>query len=145
MQRRFSNLDFQNPLQAAASVNDVVERAMRLSELDLILRQSLPPQIASRVKLANVRDGRLVFLVESPAFGTKLRLASAALLKAANAFGLSANEVTVKVATMQPVPPDEAPPTPLSPAARESLRAAAASVDDPELASRLLALASMAG
>ena len=144
MQSRFSTVGFTDPLQAAGSANDVVERAMRLAELDLLLRQSLPPALASRTRLANVRDGRLVFLVDSPAFATRLRLQSAALLKAACALGLEADGVAVKVATMQPVPPDEAPPTPLSSAARDALRAAASSTNDPELASRLLALASLA-
>ena len=144
MQSRNPNAGFTDPLHAAGSANDVVERAMRLAELDLLLRQSLPPALASRVRLANIRDGRLVFLANSPTFATRLRLHSAALLKAAGAAGLKADGITVKVATMQPVPPVEAPPTPLTPAARDALRAAASSTSDPELRSRLLDLASLA-
>lgn len=144
MQSRIPNTGFTDPLQAAGSASDVVERAIRIAELDLLLRQSLPPALASRIRLANIRDGRLVFLANSSTFATRLRLHTSTLLKAADAAGLKADGITVKVATMQPVPPDEAPPTPLSPAARDALRAAASSTSDPELRSRLLALASLA-
>ena len=130
---------------ALSSVPDgLIERAMQLHALDRQLRQSLPEPLASHVKLGNLRDGRLVFLADAPAWKARLRLHADALLDAARAAGIPASDITVKVATMLPVPPDEASPSPLSPTARETLRAAAATVQDEELRSCLLHLASMA-
>jgi hypothetical protein len=121
-----------NPLRAAlrtAAAGDlggVIERARML------------------VRLGNVRGDKLVFLVGSPVWKAKLRLHADVLLDAARAAGLQPSGLTVKVATMLPVPPDAAPRTPLSAAARDALRAAAHSVADPELRDQLLRMASLA-
>ena len=147
MQRRSpSQTTFRSPMPAATSgdLGSVVERARGLQALDRQLRQSLPEPLASHVRLGNVRDGRLVFLVDSPVWKAKLRLYADVIRDAASAAGLVTSGMTVKVATMLPVPPDAASLSPLTQAARDSLRAAAATVDDPELKSQLLTLASMA-
>lgn len=123
---------------------NLIQRAQWLSALDRLLRQSLPPALRDQCQLANVRGSRLVFLVRSPAVGPKLRLLSADLLSAAQQFGLTVDQLTVKVATMEPVPQDSTSRIPLSPAARENLRAAALTVNDPELRDQLLHMASMA-
>jgi hypothetical protein len=130
-------------LATSGSLRSLVERARMLEALDRQLRQSLPENLAQQCKLANVRADRLVFLVTSPVWSAKLRLHADALLGAAAAVGLSVNSLTVKVATMQPVPPDQTPHTP-SPTARDSLLAAAGAVADPDLRDRLLRLASLA-
>ncbi len=137
---------FRTALSAALSSDPghLIERAMQLHALDRQLRQSLPEPLASHVKLGNLRDDRLVFLVDAPVWSARLRLYADILLDAARAAGLRASSITVKVATMQPVPPDAAPLSPLSPSARETLRAAAAATQDEELKSRLLQLASLA-
>jgi hypothetical protein len=59
---------------AAGDLGSVIERARMLDALDRRLRQSLPPSLAPHVRLGNVRDGRLVFLVSSPVWKAKLRL-----------------------------------------------------------------------
>lgn len=123
---------------------DLTQRAQWLGALDQVLRQSLPSALRDQCQLANVRDGRLVFLVRSPAVGPKLRMLSANLLSTAQQLGLTVDQLTVKVATMEPVPQDSTSRTPLSPAARENLRATALTVNDPELRDQLLRLASMA-
>ncbi|MBB5208792.1 DUF721 domain-containing protein [Chiayiivirga flava] len=137
---------FRAALTAATSgdTGSVVERAAHLRTLDKQLRQSLPEPLASHVRLGNVRDGRLVFLVDSPVWKAKLRLYADVIRDAASAAGISASAMTVKVATMLPVPPDAASPSPLTQAARDALRAAAATVEDPELKSQLLTMASVA-
>ena len=137
---------FSAPVTAATSsdLGSVIERANQLRQLDRRLRQSLPEPLASHVRLGNVRDGRLVFLVDSPVWKAKLRLYADVIRDAATAAGLAPSGMTVKVATMLAVPPDAAPPSPLTPAARDTLRAAAATVTDPELKSQLLHLASLA-
>lgn len=129
---------------SSGDLGSVIERAKHLAALDRQLRQSLPEPLASHVRLGNVRDGRLVFLVDSPVWKAKLRLYADVIRDAAAAAGLATSGMTLKVATMQAVPPDAASLSPLSQAARDGLRAAAATVDDPELRSQLLRLASMA-
>ncbi len=137
---------FRAALSAALSSESgrLVERAMQLQALDRQLRQSLPEPLASHVRLGNLRNDKLVFLVDAPVWKARLRLHANALLDAARAAGIPAGDIAVKVATMQPVPPDAAPPAPLSPAARDTLRAAAAATGDEILRSQLLRLASMA-
>ena len=137
---------FRAALSAALSSESgrLIERAMQLHALDRQLRQSLPEPLASHVRLGNLRHDKLVFLVDAPVWKSRLRLYAGALLDAARAAGIPAGDIAVKVATMQPVPPDAAPPAPLSSAARDSLRAAAAATRDPELSALLLRLASMA-
>ncbi len=141
-----SRTEFRSLAQLAGSgdLGSLVERARLLDALDRQLRQSLPEPLRQQCRLANVRADRLVFLVSSPVWSAKLRMYADTLLGAAAACGLEAASLTVKVATMQPVPPDQAPHTPLSTAARDALRAAAGSVADPELKDRLLRLASLA-
>ncbi len=137
---------YQSALSAALAgdSNALIERAMQLHALDRQLRQSLPEPLASHVRLGNLRQDRLVFLADTPAWASRLRLHAGILVDAARAAGLPATEIAVKVATMRPVPPDAAPPARLSQAAREHLLAAAAATTDEELKSRLLRLASMA-
>jgi len=79
-----------------------------------------------------VDGGRLVFLVDSPVWKARLRLASAELLDAARSVGLACDEVVVKVATtpLVPAPPAPRRPVPLSAATREALEAALASLKD---------------
>jgi len=135
---------FQDPLAAAGSdaLGGVVERALKLAELDRLLRQSLPPELAGHSRLANVAGDRLVFLVDSPVWKTRLRMHAEDLRHAASQAGLRIREVTAKVATMLPVPPGAAPRLPLSASARDHLLAAAQSIADPELRARFLELAS---
>ena len=137
---------FRAPISVATSgdLGSVIERAALLRTLDAKLRQSLPEPLASHVRLGNMRDGRLVFLVDSPVWKARLRLYADVIRDAASAAGLVTGGMTVKVATMLPVPPDAASLSPLTQAARDSLRAAAAAIEDPDLKSQLLNLASMA-
>jgi hypothetical protein len=132
------------PSAVSGDLGSVIDRARMLDALDRRLRQSLPPALAAQVRLGNVRDGRLVFLVSSPTWKAKLRLHADVVRDAATAAGLSVSGMTVKVATMQTVPPAAASHTPLSASARDTLRATAATISDPELRDQLLRMASLA-
>lgn len=142
----YSKSTFQ-PLLAAkqgSSLDSLIDRARALGALDKRLRQSLPEALARQCRLANVREGRLVFLASSPLWRTKLRLEAATLLAAAAEAGVPAFELTVKVAPMLTVPPEQASHSPVTPAAAAALREAALQATDPELRQQLLALASLA-
>lgn len=79
-----------------------LRRAMWLDALDRQLRPQLPPPLRSRCRLANVDGEHLVFLVGSPVWHAKLRLAEAQLLDAARSIGLKATKVTIKTASTTP-------------------------------------------
>ena len=91
----------------ADKAGNPLRRALWLDALDRQLRPHLPPALASRCRLANVDGEHLVFLVESPVWHAKVRLAENQLLDAARSIGLKATRVTVKTATARahsPVP-----------------------------------------
>lgn len=122
----------------------LARKAGMLEALDRALRQTLPSPLREQVRFANLRNDRLVFLASSPAWASRLRLMQTQILATASAIGTHASSVTVKVA---PQPPVETPPDrskPLSPTAAAHLRAAAASLTDPELRALYLELASLA-
>lgn len=130
---------------AGTGLANLMERARWLDALDPLLRQSLPATLADQCRLANVDDKHLVFLVNGPVWKAKLRLHADALLDAAAAAGLKARTLVVKVAAPSPVVPVGTGKTrPLSEAVRDSLRATAQSVSDPELRAQLLRLAASA-
>ena len=79
-----------------------LRRALWLDALDLQLRPHLPPTLAARCRLANVNGEHLVFLVESPVWHAKVRLAEAQLIDAARSIGLKVTKVTVKTAAAAP-------------------------------------------
>ncbi len=76
--------------------------------------------------------GKLIFLVDSPVWRARMRLASAELLDAARVVGLQCDEVVVKTAIspLWPEPPAPRRPIPLSAATREALAAALASLEE---------------
>lgn len=87
---------------ATKSANPL-RRALWLEALDRQLRPHLPPAVRSQCRLANVNGEHLVFLVDSPVWHAKLRLAEAQLIDAARSIGLKATKVTIKTAA--PAPP----------------------------------------
>ena len=122
----------------------LAKKAGVLEALDRALRQTLPLPLREQVRFANLRNDRLVFLASSPAWATRLRLMQTQILAAAHAIGTSASSVTVKVVPQPPVATEPDRSKPLSPAAATHLRAAAASISDPELRVLFLELASLA-
>lgn len=116
----------------ADAAADPLRRALWLDALELRLRPRLPPSLATHARLANIDGGKLVFLVDSPVWRARLRLASAELLDAARSVGLDCDELIVKTTTqpLWPDPPASRRPLPMSEAAREALRAALDSLDD---------------
>jgi hypothetical protein len=111
-----------------------LRRALWLDALDRQLRPQLPPPLRSRCRLANVDGEHLVFLVESPVWHAKLRLAEAQLLDAARSIGLKATKVTIKTAsptpTRSPALDNRNGPHAVSAATHKGLRDALAALQD---------------
>ncbi|GHH55213.1 DUF721 domain-containing protein [[Pseudomonas] boreopolis] len=117
----------------AEKSGDPLRRALWLDALDRQLRPHLPPSLANRCRLANVKDGQLVFLVESPVWHAKLRLAEHQLIDAAHSIGLKVTRVTIKTATAALRSPTQQDPhrsQPISEATQRGLRDALASLQD---------------
>jgi hypothetical protein len=109
-----------------------IRRALWLDELDRRLNPHLPHPLAAHARLANFDNGRLVFVVDTPVWRAKLRLAAPELLNVARSIGLDATEVVVKMTTA-PLAASTQPnrkATPLSAAAQQALQAALASLND---------------
>lgn len=119
----------------AGDAADPIRRALWLDALDLRLRPHLPPSLAAHAQLANVKGSTLVFLVDSPVWRARLRLASPQLIDAARSVGIDACEVVIKTTThplhANPRSSDRLP-LPMSQSAREALQAALASLEFPE-------------
>ena len=110
---------------------DPLRRALWLDALDLRLRPCLPPSLAAHARLANLDGSRLVFVVDSPVWRAKLRLAAPEVLDAARSLGLGVTELVVKVTTSPFDPPERKDRVvkPMSDAARTALQAALVSLD----------------
>ena len=85
-----------------AASGDPIRRAMWLDELDHRLSPLLPPSLAAHARLANVDGDRLVYLVDSPVWHARLRLASNELLDAARSLGLDVTRFVVRTAKQTP-------------------------------------------
>lgn len=144
-----------NPLQAPTAgpkpaaeciaLDALADRARALDALDERLRSLLPVAVARETHLADVRNGRVVFLASNPTWASRIRLYQAALLaEARTALGGGVERFAVKVAPLPAVPPEPAKPKPLSAATARHLRATAKALSDPELQALYLQLASIA-
>ena len=131
-------------LADCGSFATLARKAGALEALDRALRQTLPSPLREQVRFADLRHDRLVFLASSPAWASRLRLMQTQILATARAIGTCASSVTVKVAPQPPANAELDRSKPLSPAAANHLRAAAASLTDPELRVLFLELASLA-
>ena len=116
----------------ADKAGNPLRRALWLDALDRQLRPHLPPALGNRCRLANVDGEHLVFLVESPVWHAKVRLAEGQLIDAARSIGLKATRVTVKTATAPPHSPvrNDQRSTAVSEATHKGLRDALAALQD---------------
>ncbi|CAN5641586.1 DUF721 domain-containing protein [soil metagenome] len=113
---------------------DPIRWALLLDALDHLLRPHLPPSLAAHARLANLRDGRLVYLVDSPIWHARLRLAAPELLLAARSIGLDASDLVVRTSTrpLYPSAPAASVTKPPSASALEGLRSALAALREPD-------------
>ena len=126
----------QPALQAALTdaATDPVRRAMWLDALEQQLRPCLPPALAPHCRLANVAGKRLVFIVDSPVWNARLRLAAPELINVAQSIGLAVTEVTAKTRLAPVMKPAQAAVVPVSEASRRGLQAALDLLSEPDSA-----------
>ncbi|MEO7431555.1 MAG: DUF721 domain-containing protein [Dokdonella sp.] len=133
------------PVAECIALDALADRARALDALDERLRHLLPAAVARETRLADVRNGRIVFLASSATWASRIRLHQSSLLAEARiAVGDTVERFAVKVAPLPTVPPDPTKPKPLSSATARHLRATAKSLSDPEMQDLYLKLASIA-
>jgi hypothetical protein len=143
--RRQATTDGLSSASNCVDLGALAQRARALEVLDGRLRRLLPAALARECRLADIRNGRLVFLANSPTWAGRLRLHEATLLtEARSAYDGRIERFAVKVAHRPPVPPEPTWQKPLSAGTARHLRAAAQSIADPELRALYLRLASLA-
>src|SRR5699024_1830378 len=105
--------------------------AMWLETMDRRLHSLLPPTLAAHARLGNVDGKRLVYLVESPVWHARLRLAGPEILASARSVGLDVTEFVVKTTRPAPrAPRPRAAARTLSAYAQQALRDAVATLSD---------------
>lgn len=133
------------PMSQCGPVADLAARARDVDRLSQRIVPLLPAPLREHVSHAGLHNDRILLLVESPVWVTRVRMEQDRVLAAVRSLGLAANSVTAKV--MPPLAPSEAAATtpPLSPRAGQTIRAAASAIADPELRALFLELADHAG
>ncbi len=104
---------------------------MWLDAMDRRLHSLLPPTLAAHARLGNIVGNRLVYLVDSPIWHARLRLAGPEILDAARSIGLEVTEFIVK--TTRPdrrAPPPRPVSRPSSARAGQALRDAVATLSE---------------
>jgi hypothetical protein len=85
---------------AGNPLGELIRRARATDELTLVLRRALAADAAKHLVSANLRDdGELVLVCSSPAWASRLRYESEAMLQALRQHGARADRCRVKVAT----------------------------------------------
>ncbi|MEO6066053.1 MAG: DciA family protein [Lysobacterales bacterium] len=125
---------------------DVLARLADNRRLAEALQDALPPELAGQIRFATVRQRTLVFLADTPAAASRLRLMQADLLaRARHIAAIDATGVSVKVLPREAIEATLHPHVkPLSVAARRHLANAAAAMQDPDLRILLERLAGLA-
>lgn len=131
-------------LGALSSFAALAKKAARLDSLDRALRQTLPLPLREQARFADLRYGRLVFVVSSPAWASRLRTLQGSLVATARSLGVEAESIKIKVSPVPSPPPAPPPPKVLSPAAAVHLHAASRATSDPEMRELLEKLAALA-
>ncbi|HET7562654.1 MAG TPA: DciA family protein [Rhodanobacteraceae bacterium] len=132
------------PLSQCAPVADLAARARDVDRLSQRIVPVLPAPLREHVWHAGLRNDRVLLLVESPAWATRVRMDQACILAAVRSLGLAATSVTAKVIPLPMPQVDSATDRTLSPRAAETIRAAATAIADPELRALFLELADQA-
>ncbi|MGH8216154.1 MAG: DciA family protein [Rhodanobacteraceae bacterium] len=132
------------PLSQCGPVADLAARARDVDLMSQRIVPCLPTPLRGHVGFAGLRNDRLLLLVESPAWATRVRMDQAHILAAVHSLGLAASSVTAKVAPCLAPSGDSATARPMSSRGAQTIRNAASAIADPELRACFLELAARA-
>jgi len=139
-----------NPVQIAKlltvknkQVNPVISEAKRLTEIKIVVSQSLDQQIADHLEVASSRNGQLTLLVNSPVWATRIRYMQEEIIERLKRYPLtkSIHNILIKVRPVSaPQEHKKCKKSPIS-ISQESARQMIDEIDtisDPNLKSALL-------
>lgn len=132
------------PASQCAPIADLAARARHVDLLCQQIVARLPAPLRDNVAFAGVRNDRVLLLVHSAAWATRVRMDQSRILAAVRSLGLAASSVTVKVAPTEPPTADSIVASAPSPETARAIRAAAAAVADPDLRALFFDLADAA-
>lgn len=136
-----TNHGFRQPIMVAGPARGLIAQARRLEAAGVAMAKMLPSELNSGWQLARLDTEALVLVADSAARATRLRYARTTLLQAAEqCLGVRARTLSIKL-TQPRRKPRTPPPPRLSPAAGESLRQAAQSMENEALRQALARLA----
>jgi hypothetical protein len=84
-------------LAAEADLQPVFAKAREIDALSKLCADLLPPELARLARVANYKDGKLVFLAANGAAAAKLKLLSGGLCESMSRTGRKVNSVSVRV------------------------------------------------
>ena len=85
-----------------SGLSDLLRRAENTAAWDRVLRRCLPETLAKHCGLVSWDDGKLLFQASSPVWKNKLRLHGREILDCANAAGLHAREIRIRINPSMP-------------------------------------------
>jgi hypothetical protein len=105
------------------SFGSVLNRASRLMRVQKLLLRFVDPELRGQVRVAAIKQGRLVLLTPSAAWATRLRMQAPRLIESLRGAGLAEiRNITVKVAPLPGQPAADRRRKPLSPAAEQAFQ-----------------------
>ncbi|OGT21317.1 MAG: hypothetical protein A2V90_03570 [Gammaproteobacteria bacterium RBG_16_57_12] len=119
----------------------LIQRAQRLNDISCHLSLHLGQPLGQHVKVANIRGNTVILLIDSPAWLSKLRYISPAVVKYLKDYGVSAVELQVDPERKTSPLPSPRPAASLSRASAELITSTAETTADPGLAKALQRLA----
>jgi len=100
----------------------VLKHARVLQQLQQLLEGSVEPSLASQFQVANIRQNRLILLVPSAVWATRLRMAAGGLLETLHQAGFAElRGIDIRVAPLVEQEAVQRNDKPLSAAARQAL------------------------
>lgn len=129
----------------SGSLSEVIRHATRLRRLDRAFRKLLPGPAQAHCRVANLRGDTLVVAADSPVWASRIRYESRQILREmATSCGVTASRIQILVRSPEAPETAASGPRSLPRSAARSLEAAAAAVEDEDLAEALRRLASRA-
>lgn len=119
----------------------ILERAKALQRIGEQVAAILPAPLAAHVRVANLREDRLVMSADSAAWGTRLRYFRSAILERLTTGDLALRHLDISVSPRQREPRELRHPQPISAGVGRVLAATAEQIDDAALADALRRLA----
>lgn len=137
-------LHFATVCQSNQHLQQMSKRAQKLTHLNNILQEALPPQFVGHCQLANVKDNKIIIHTENAAIASLLRFHSATICKTLSS-QLAESIVRIDVKVKPSTPPPQRPTTSkiidLSNSNTALITQTAAGLDDGQLKTALEKLA----